>query len=170
LCDGWIRAFSGDVDGGLRRSEKALAAIKAAPTAKYQLPMLTAFVGQIRMAAADVEGALTLFDEALNVARTNEEMYYVPEILRLTAEALLARPVPDSSRAEDNLIEALEIARGQEAKFWELRAAMSMARLWRDQGKRDEARDLLAPVYGWFTEGFNTLDLKEAKALLHELA
>ena len=68
LCDGWIRAFSGDVDGGLRRSEKALAAIKAAPTAKYQLPMLTAFVGQIRMAAADVEGALTLFDEALKSA------------------------------------------------------------------------------------------------------
>jgi len=64
LCDGWIRAFSGDVGEGLRRSEQALTAIKAAPTAKYQLPMLTAFVGQIRMAAADVEGALTLFDEA----------------------------------------------------------------------------------------------------------
>ena len=58
----------------------------------------------------------------------------------------------------------------QQAKSWELRAAMSMARLWRDQGKRDEARDLLAPVYGWFTEGFDTLDLKEAKALLEELA
>ena len=58
----------------------------------------------------------------------------------------------------------------QQAKSWELRAAMSMARLWRDQGKRDEARDLLAPVYGWFTEGFDTLDLKEAKALLDELA
>ena len=62
------------------------------------------------------------------------------------------------------------MARRQSAKFWELRAAMSMARLWRDQGKREEARDLLAPVYGWFTEGFDTLDLKEAKALLGELA
>ena len=64
---------------------------------------------------------------------------------------------------------ALAVARQQQAKSWELRAAMSMARLWRDQGKRDEARDLLAPVYGWFTEGFDTLDLKEAKALLDEL-
>ena len=62
------------------------------------------------------------------------------------------------------------VARAQQAKSWELRAAMSMARLWRDQGKRTEARDLLAPVYGWFTEGFDTLDLKEAKALLDELA
>jgi predicted ATPase len=65
---------------------------------------------------------------------------------------------------------ALSIARQQQAKSWELRAAMSMARLWRDQGKRDEAREVLAPVYGWFTEGFDTRDLKEAKALLDELA
>jgi predicted ATPase len=64
---------------------------------------------------------------------------------------------------------SLEIARGQQAKFWELRTAMSMARLWRDQGKRDAARELLGPVYGWFTEGFETLDLKEAKTLLDEL-
>ncbi len=67
------------------------------------------------------------------------------------------------------LEQALAVAREQQAKSWELRAAMNMARLWRDQGKRDEARDLLAPVYGWFTEGFDTLDLKEAKALLDEL-
>jgi predicted ATPase len=65
---------------------------------------------------------------------------------------------------------ALAVAQRQNAKFWELRAAMSMARLWRDQGKREEARKLLAPIYGWFTEGFDTLDLKEAKVLLHELA
>jgi predicted ATPase len=64
---------------------------------------------------------------------------------------------------------ALAVARAQQAKSWELRASMSMARLWRDQGKRSEAHDLLAPVYGWFTEGFDTLDLKEAKALLDEL-
>ena len=64
----------------------------------------------------------------------------------------------------------MDIAQRQSSKSWELRAAMSMARLWRDQGKRDEARDLLAPVYGWFSEGFDTLDLKEAKALLEELA
>ena len=78
-------------------------------------------------------------------------------------------PGPDAAKAETYLKRALAVARKQQAKSWELRAAMSMARLRRDQGKPDEARDLLAPVYGWFTEGFDTLDLKEAKALLEEL-
>jgi predicted ATPase len=78
-------------------------------------------------------------------------------------------PPPDAAKAEAYFERALAVAREQQAKSWELRAAMSMARLWRDQGKRDEARDLLAPVYGWFTEGLDTLDLKEAKALLDEL-
>ena len=75
-----------------------------------------------------------------------------------------------SSQAGAYFERALTIARTQQARSWELRAAMSMARLWRDQGKRNEARDLLTPVYNWFTEGFDTLDLKEAKTLLHELA
>ena len=74
------------------------------------------------------------------------------------------------AEAEAYFERAIAIARAQQAKSWELRAAMSLARLWRDQGKRDAARDLLAPVYNWFTEGFDTLDLKEAKALLDELA
>ena len=78
-------------------------------------------------------------------------------------------PNPDAAKAEAYFMRALEVARQQQAKSWELRAAMSMARLWRDQGKREEARDLLAPVYGWFTEGFDTLDLKEARGLLEEL-
>jgi predicted ATPase len=76
----------------------------------------------------------------------------------------------NSAKAEAYFERALAVARQQQAKSWELRAAMSMARLWRDQGKRNEARDLLAPVYGWFTEGFDTLDLKDAKALLDELS
>jgi predicted ATPase len=76
----------------------------------------------------------------------------------------------NAAKAEAYLESALTVSRQQQAKSWELRAAMSMARLWRDQGKRDEARDLLAPVYGWFTEGFDTLDLKEAKALVVELS
>ena len=75
-------------------------------------------------------------------------------------------PQPDAAKAEAYFDRALAVAREQQAKSWELRAAMSMARLWRDQGKRNEARELLPPVYGWFTEGFDTLDLKEAKALL----
>ena len=79
-------------------------------------------------------------------------------------------PPPDTAKAEAYFDRALAVARQQQAKSWELRAAMSMARLWRDQGKRTEARDLLAPVYDWFTEGFDTLDLKEANKLLDELS
>ena len=87
----------------------------------------------------------------------------------MAGEIALNSPEPDVVKAEAYFEHALAIARQQQAKSWELRAAMSMARLWRDQGKRDEARELLAPVYGWFTEGFETRDLKEAKALLDEL-
>ena len=88
----------------------------------------------------------------------------------MAGEIALMSSEPDAARAEAYFERALAVARQQQAKSWELRAAMSMARLWRNQGKRDEARDLLAPVYGWFTEGFETLDLKEAKTLLSELA
>ena len=88
----------------------------------------------------------------------------------VAGETALKSPERDLAKAARYFDKALAVARAQEAKSWELRAAMSLARLWRDQGKRDEARNLLAPVYGWFTEGFDTLDLKEAKNLLDELA
>ena len=86
----------------------------------------------------------------------------------MRGELLSATGDPDA--AEANYLQALAIAKRQSAKFWELRAATTLARLWRDQGKRQQARDLLAPVYGWFTEGFETLDLKEAKTLLEQLS
>jgi predicted ATPase len=92
------------------------------------------------------------------------------ELHRIGGEAALNSPEQDAATAETYFERALSVARQQQAKSFELRAAMSMARLWRDQGKREEARDLLAPVYGWFTEGFDTRDLKEAKALLNELS
>jgi predicted ATPase len=92
------------------------------------------------------------------------------EVLRITGEIALKSPEPDAAKAEGYFERALAVAREQQAKSWELRAAMSMARLWRDQGKPQQARELLAQVYGWFTEGFDTRDLKEAKALLGELA
>ena len=102
--------------------------------------------------------------------KTTKEACYEAELNRAAGEIALMSPEPDATKAEAYFERALAIARQQQAKSWELRAAMCMARLWRDQGKREEARDLLAPVYGWFTEGFDTLDLKEAKALLDELA
>ncbi len=92
-----------------------------------------------------------------------------PRVNRIAGEIALRSPAGDLSKAQAYFERALAVARKQQAKSWELRAAMSMARLWRDQGKREQARELLAPVYGWFTEGFDTRDLKEAKALLDEL-
>ena len=88
---------------------------------------------------------------------------------RIAGEIALKLRAPDTEKAERHFERALGVARQQQGKSWQLRAAMSMARLWRDQDKRHEARNLLAPIYDWFTEGFDTLDLKEAKALLDEL-
>jgi predicted ATPase len=101
--------------------------------------------------------------------QSSKECWCEAEVNRVAGEIALKSPEPDTAKAEAYFEHALAIARQQQAKSWELRAAMSMARLWRDQGKPQQARELLAPVYGWFTEGFDTLDLKEAKALLDEL-
>jgi predicted ATPase len=107
--------------------------------------------------------------EATTAMETAGERWCEAEIHRVAGEIALLSSKPDAAKAEAYFERALSLARAQQAKSWELRAAMSMARLWRDQGKRDAARDLLAPIYGWFTEGFDTLDLKEAKVLLEEL-
>jgi predicted ATPase len=108
--------------------------------------------------------------EAISTIETTKERWCEAEVNRVAGEIALKSPERNVVKAEASFDRAIEVARKQQAKSWELRAAMSMARLWRDQGKRDQARDLLTPVYGWFTEGFDTLDLKEAKALLGELA
>jgi predicted ATPase/class 3 adenylate cyclase len=108
--------------------------------------------------------------EAMTAVETTKERWCEAEVNRIAGEIALNSPQPNAAKAEGYFERALGVARGQQAKSWELRAAMSMARLRRDQGKRNEARDLLAPVYGWFTEGFDTLDLREAKALLDELS
>jgi len=108
--------------------------------------------------------------QAITVSETTGERWYESEIHRISGEIAQLMPYPDGAKAEAYFERALTVVRAQQAKSLELRAAISMARLWRDQGKRDEACGLLAPVYGWFTEGFDTLDLKQAKALLDELA
>ena len=115
------------------------------------------------------EDACGRIDEAMTAVETTKEKWCEAEVHRVAGEIALKSPEPDAAKAEAYFERALSVARAQQAKSWELRAAMSMARLWRDQGKRDEAHDLLAPIYGWFTEGFDTRDLKEAKALLDEL-
>jgi predicted ATPase len=118
--------------------------------------------------AGQVEEAVTLSDEALQIVETTRVRWLVAELNRHKGQLLLRQGHAEA--AEELYLKALGIAVEQEAKLWELRAAVSLARLRRDQGRRAEARDLLAPVYGWFTEGFGTGDLKEARALLDALA
>jgi len=115
------------------------------------------------------EAARRCIGEAMTTAETTKEKWCEAEIHRTAGEIALMSPEPDAAKAQAHFERAIAIARAQQAKSWELRAATSLARLWRDQGKRQQARDLLAPTYGWFTEGFDTADLKEAKALLDEL-
>jgi predicted ATPase len=109
-------------------------------------------------------------EEAIAHVETTKERWWEAEVNRIAGEIALLSPQPDAAKAETSFNHALTVARQQQAKSWELRAAMTLARLWRDQGKVQQARELLAPVYGWFTEGFDTRDLKEAKAVLQVLA
>ena len=116
-----------------------------------------------------LDDAWRCIGEAITEVETTKATIYEAQVYRTAGEIALMSPEPDAAKAEAYLKHALAIARQQQAKSWELRASMSIARLWRDQGKLQQARELLAPVYGWFTEGFDTRDLKEAKALLEEL-
>jgi predicted ATPase len=128
----------------------------------------TALLARACEIAEQIEEASTLLDDALEIADRTGERWFAAELSRLKGELLLRQGHPEA--ADELHRKALSIAEEQGAKLWELRAAASLARLRRDQGRHVEARDLLAPVYGWFTEGFDTPDLKEAKALLDELA
>jgi predicted ATPase len=120
--------------------------------------------------AGQPEAGLTVLDQAFTQVVTMGARGWEAELSRLTGVLRLQLPSPEVSRAEASFPKALAVARGQEAKALELRAAMRLARLWQPQGKRIEAHALLAPVYGWFTEGFDTADLQEARALLEALS
>ena len=132
------------------------------------MPHYIALLAKAYEIAGQIEEGLTQLDDALQIVERTGERWLDAELYRQKGQLLLRQG--HSEAAEELYRKALSIAREQEAKLWELRTAVSLARLRRDQGRRAEARDLLAPVYNWFTEGFDTPDLKETKALLDELA
>jgi len=132
-------------------------------------PFFLALLAEAHGTMGRPEAGLTALAEALTLVDKTGERHYEAEIYRLKGELLLQRPSNNATEAETCFHHALDLARNQQAKSWELRAATSLARLWYQQGKRQEAHDLLAPVYHWFTEGFDTADLQEAKALLDAL-
>jgi predicted ATPase len=163
---GWLKAKNGDVAEGISLLRSGSAAYHATG-AELLMPPFTTLLARACEIAGQVEEAVTLSDDALQIAERTGERWFAAELNRHKGQLLLRQG--HSKAAEELYCKALSIAVEQEAKLWELRAAASLARLRRDQGRHAEARDLLAPVYGWFTEGFDTPDLKEAKALLDEL-
>jgi predicted ATPase len=138
--------------------------------AKIAIPHILSQLAKAHGHLGQFGDAWRFIDESMTAAEESWERWSNAETHRIAGEIALMSPEHDAAKAEIYLARALEIARAQQARSWELRAATSLARLWRDQGRRAEAHDLLAPVYSWFTEGFDTLDLKEANALLEELA
>ena len=157
---------NGDVTEGMSLLGNGIAAYRASG-AELWTPHYTALLARGCEIAGQVEQALTLWDEALRIVDRTGERWLEAELTRHKGQLLLRQG--HTEVVGELYRKALSIAREQEAKLWELRAAASLAQLRRDQGRRGEARDLLAPIYGWFTEGFDTPDLKEAKALLEEL-
>jgi predicted ATPase len=166
---GWVFGLTGKASDAVRTIASAVELVRATGTTAH-LAVIFAELGKVHAELGQFEDAWRWVGAALAEVETTKEKLWEAEVNRIAGEIALKSPGPDATKAQAYFECALAVARQQQAKSWELRAAMSMARLWREQGKRDEARDLLAPVYGWFTEGFDTLDLKEAKTLLDELA
>jgi class 3 adenylate cyclase/predicted ATPase len=169
LLGGWAVAHQGQVKEGITQIQQGLRAWRATGAVAMQSYFL-ALLAEASGIMGQSEAGLTVLAEALTRVETTGERWYEAEIYRLKGELLLQQNSDHQTEAETCFQHAISIAQNQSAKSWELRAATSLARLWQQQGKRKEAYDLLAPVYGWFTEGFDTADLKDAKALLDELS
>ena len=166
---GWVFAETGRTADALQMNSSGLAAVRSTG-ATMSVPIILTNLAKVHAELAHFDDAWRSIGEALTEVQATKATLFEAELNRVAGDIVLRSPEPDPSKAQAYFERALAVARQQQAKSWELRAAMSMARLWRDQGKRDEARNLLAPVYGWFTEGFDTRDLKEAKALLDQLS
>jgi predicted ATPase len=169
LEKGWTFSLTGKASDAVHMITAGIARFTSTGSTVW-MPLHLSYLAGAYRDLGQLDDAWHSIGEAMTTVDTTKERWWEAEVHRIAGEIALKSPEPDEVKAEAYFERALTIARQQQAKSWELRAAMSTALLWRDQGKRDEARDLLAPVYGWFTEGFDTLDLREAKALLDELA
>ena len=168
LHQGWLFALTGKPAEAVEVISSGVPAWRSIGS-KLWMPNYLSYLARAYAEIGQLNDAWRCIGEAMTAVETTKEGLWEAEVHRMAGEIALLSPEPDAAKAQGCFEQALAVARQQQAKSWELRAAMSMARLWRDQGKRDEARDLLAPVYGWFTEGFDARDLKEAKMLLDEL-
>jgi predicted ATPase len=167
ISRGWLKVKNGDAAEGISLLRRGLAAYRATG-AEVWVPHYLALVARACQIAEEIEESFALLDEAFQIVERTGERWFEAELHRHKGELLLQQGHAEA--AEELYCKALDISREQEARLWELRAAVSLAQLRRDQGRHAEARDLLAPIYGWFAEGFGTTDLKEAAVLLAELA
>jgi predicted ATPase len=165
---GWALAMQGQGETEMAQVHQGIAAWRTTGTVML-VPYFCTVLADVAVHLGDTEDGLQALAEAHTLVEQQEERWWEAEVCRLRGVVLLRQPGTPQAEAEAWLQRALDVARRQEAKALELRAAMSLARLWQRQGKRDEAQALLAPIYGWFTEGFDTADLQEAKALLEVL-
>jgi len=165
---GWALAAQGQSAEGIAEMQQGLAAYQSLGVEAFRI-MSLALLAEGYGKAGQVEAGLDALHEALATAERCGARRWEAELYRFKGELLLEQTVDHTGEAEACLQQALAIARHQQAKSFELRAAMSLSRLWQRQGKRAEAHELLAEVYGWFTEGFDTPDLQDAKVLLEEL-
>ena len=169
LNQGRVLALTGEASDAVDQLTSGIVAYRSTG-ATFSLPISLSFLAKAHADLRQFDDAWRCIDEATLVVERTNQRWLEAEVNCIAGEIALKSPQRDAAKAQSYFERALAVARHQQAKSWELRAAMSMARLWRDQGKRKEARELLAAIYGWFTEGFDTLDLKEAKALLDELS
>jgi predicted ATPase len=170
IVRGWALALQGQGEEGLAQVRQGIASYRATGAALF-VPYFCTLLADVSAHLGHPADGLQALAEAQTLVEQHDERYWEAEVCRLRGVVLLKpTEAPQAEEAEVWLQQALDVARRQEAKSLELRAAMSLSRLWHQQGKRQEARDLLAPVYDWFTEGFDTADLKDAKALLDALA
>jgi predicted ATPase len=168
VLQGWAEAQQGQATTGIARIRDGLAAAEATGS-HHNSPLFLTMLAEALALAGEIEEGLAALDNALATTAASGAKGWSAEIHRLRGELTGRLPYPDPAKAEDSFRTALAIAREQGTRGYELRAATSLARLWGKQGRQGEARDLLGPLYGWFTEGFDTPDLKESKALLDEL-
>jgi len=166
---GWAVSLEGKFSDAAQTIVSGFAEWRATGATLWS-PLFLLQLGRAHAELGQSGEAWSAIDKATTTAANTKERWYEAEIHRAAGEIALMSPERDAKKAQSYFDRALALARAQQAKSWELRAATSLARLWRDQGKRVAARELLAPIYEWFTEGFDTLDLKEAKALLDALA
>src|SRR2546428_1266060 len=167
ILRGWALAHQGQAKEGIAQITQGLMPYRATG-AELVRPYFLALLAEAHSVIGQPEAGLTVLTEALALVDTTGERWCEPELYRLKGALLLQQNADNQAEAETCFHQAIAIAQNQQAKSFELRATTSLARLWHQQGKRQEAYDLLAPVYGWFTEGFDTADLQSAKALLDE--